>query len=181
MGSEGPRIRWLRRTRQIWGNIGAGGSEGREGPRCESVVQLGQVQVRTEVPAEISTAFLDLGVFCFPLWKAAKLTALETADGSGACRLALVVIFRGWQLAYFLPRRNGCGLGSLPVRWCCDVALSAEPKGSTELRAALGGGSLGVKTQLGQRQGGGEGWARVPALSTLCAQGPWGRHTLYQP
>ena len=65
MGSDGPRTRWLRQTRQIWGNIGAGGSEGREEPRCESGVQLGHVQVKTEIPAEIGTSFLDLGVFCF--------------------------------------------------------------------------------------------------------------------
>lgn len=119
--------------------------------------------------------------FVFLSWKVPKLAALETADGGGACRLALVVIFRGWQLAYLLPHRKGRGLGSLPVRWCCDVTLPAEPMGSTELRAALGGGSLGVKTWLGQRQGGGEGWARVPALPTLCPpQGPWGCQTLYQ-
>lgn len=137
--------------------------------------------MRTEVPAEISTAFLDLGVFCFPC-AAAKLTALEMADGGGACRLALVGDLRGWQLAYFLPAGMagwGWGPSCEVVLWI--VALSAEPKGSTELRAALGGGSRGVKTQLGQRKGGGEGWARVPALSTLCPQGPWGRHTLYQP
>ena len=85
----------------------------------------------------------------------------------GGCSLAMVVTFSGLQLAYFLPRRKGSGLGSLPLRRCCDVTLPPEPKGRTELRASPGGEDM-----VGQRQCGREGWARVPAIATLCPQGP---------
>lgn len=103
-------------------------------------MQLGQVQVRTEVQPRC-LAFLDLGVFCFPLWKAAKLTALEMADSRRSLQAGSVVIFRGWQLAYFLPAGMALWAGVPPCEgWCCDVALS-QAQGSTELRAALGGGS----------------------------------------
>ena len=83
----------------------------RDATRSRSAVK---VQVRTEVQAELSISFMDLRGFCFFLsWKVHKLSssALETADGGGGWRLALVIL-RGWQFAYFLPCRKGSGLGS---------------------------------------------------------------------
>lgn len=104
-------------------------------------MQPGQVQVRTEVPAEVSTSFLDLGVFCFSFVEGTQSPQpwRWLMAAGGGCRLAMVVTFRGWQLAYFLPCRKGSGLGSLPMRRCCDVTLPAEPKGRTELRVSPGG------------------------------------------
>lgn len=127
-------------------------------------MQLGQVQVRTEVP-DIS----GLGCFLFFFrGRHIKSSALEMADGSGGgCRLAVVVTFRGWQLAYFLPRRKGSGLGSLPMRRCCDVTLPAEPKGRTELRASPGGEDMGGPKAVWQ---GGVGSG--PCHPHLCPQGP---------
>ena len=132
-------------------------------------MQLGQVQVRTEVPAEVGTSFLGLGVFWFSFVEGTQSPQpwRWRMPAHGGCSLAMVVTFSGLQLAYFLPRRKGSGLGSLPMRRCCDVTLPPEPKGRTELRASPGGEDM-----VGQRQCGREGWARVPAIATLCPQGP---------
>lgn len=166
------------------GTLGVGGVEGGWGRGSSGVKdatgqgQLWKFRWGLSSRLRLRVIYRLTGLLFLSFMEGTRLSfsALGLGDGRGGSQLALVVIFRGWQLAYSPPPQEGQWGGVPP----CEMAPQChppEPAGSAELRAPPRGRLLRVRKWLSQRQGGRQGWPRTSPIPTLCPQGQWGPQT----